>query len=185
MIKKLPVVAVVSFFLTFLGVFFYFYRNSGNFRKSVTSALLATVVVFSGPSESQAQSADAFTQQNQQHQSRPQNHQGIFGRKSSNNGPGKPNNNGSDGDKGLPQYPKAESVQETEKRVENIGEFICRMEESSDSEEEQCEVVEMITSVVSKDGSITKVSSSQVQDKGKHIPEFLSKGCSMLVNGKV
>lgn len=49
------------------------------------------------------------------------------------------------------------------------------MEESSDSEEEQCEVDEKITRVVSKDGSSTKVSSSQVRDKGKHIPEFLSK----------
>jgi hypothetical protein len=67
-------------------------------------------------------------------------------KKPSSNGPGKPNNNGSDGggddDNGMPQYPKTESVQETEKRIENIDEYIARMEESSDSEEEECEATE-------------------------------------------
>ncbi len=47
--------------LTFLGLFFYFYRNSGKFRKSITSALLAIFVLFSGSLESQAKDADAFT----------------------------------------------------------------------------------------------------------------------------
>ena len=80
----------------------------------------------------------------------------------------------------MPQYPKGESVKETESRLDDIDKYIARMEESSDSEEEQCEVDEKIIRVVSKDGSITKVSSSQVRDKGKHIPEFLSKGSAVI-----
>lgn len=44
----------------------------------------------------------------------------------------------------MPEYPKTESVQETEKRIENMDEWIARMEESSDSESEenQCETEE-------------------------------------------
>lgn len=51
-----------------------------------------------------------------------------------NNGQGKPN--GGDDEKDMSQYPKVESVQETESRLDDIDKFISRMEESSDSEEE-------------------------------------------------
>jgi hypothetical protein len=164
--------------LTFLGLFVYFYKTSGKFRKSITTAFLVVFILFSGPVESEAKEAYAFTPQ--QHTTQRNRNRDFFRGASKNNDPGKPNNNGSGGDNDdndMPQYPKAESVQETENRVENIDEYIARMNEISDSEseEEQCEVVERITSVVSKDGSITKVSSSQVRDKGKHIPGFLSK----------
>ena len=44
----------------------------------------------------------------------------------------------------MPQCPKVESVEETEKRIENIDGYIRRIEESSDSEseEEQCPIHE-------------------------------------------
>jgi len=94
-----------------------------------------------------ASGADAFTQQNQQHQSRPQHHRGIFGRKSNNDGsgPGKPNDDGSGGnDDSVPKYPQPESVEGTQERVERINEHLCRMNEVSDSdtesEEDQCPI---------------------------------------------
>ena len=91
--KKLAVVADITFLLTFLGLSIYFYKSSGKFRKSIIAAFVAVSFYFSGlkPAHS-AGEADAFTPQNQQHQSRPQK-EGIFSRKSNNDGPGpgKPN----------------------------------------------------------------------------------------------
>ena len=133
--------------LTFLGLFIYFYKTSGKFRQSIISAFAALTVIFSSqqPAHSAGQ-ADAFTQQNQQHQSRPKN-QGIFSRKSNNDGPGpgKPNGNGSDGDDGgIPKYPKAESIEETQRHLSNIDEQIHKLEEVTDSdsetEENQCPI---------------------------------------------
>jgi len=118
-------------------MFFYFYRKSGKFRKSIIAALLAVLVLSSGPLESEAKDANAFTSQPEMTRaSRNRNLVNSGARKPSNGGPGKPDNSGSGGDddNGMPQYPKAESVQETENRVDNIDEYIARMEESSDSE---------------------------------------------------
>ena len=59
--------------------------------------------------------ADTFTPRNPQHQSCPQTKM-IFSGKSNNNGlgPGKPNNDGSDGDDdGILKYPQIESIEET------------------------------------------------------------------------
>lgn len=133
--------------LAFLGLFFYFYKTSGKFRKSVTSALLATFVFFGWSFESQAKDVNAFsTQQQQIHQSRPSHRSGFFSGRSSNDGsgPGKPDDFGSDsaGD-GLPKLPETECIQQTEERVENIETLIRRMEESSDTESE-CESAEQL-----------------------------------------
>ena len=65
--RKLPVLASLTFFFTFLGIFIYSYKSSGKFRQSIASALLAALVIFSWPLESQAKDADAFPQQTQQH----------------------------------------------------------------------------------------------------------------------
>lgn len=125
--------------LTFFGLFIYFYRNSGKFRKSIIAAFVAVSFYFSAlkPADA-AGSADAFTPQNQQHQSRPQQ-KGIFSRKSNNDGPGpgKPNGDGSGGDDGgFTNYPKSESVEETQKRVEWMQEQVRKLEEETDSESE-------------------------------------------------
>lgn len=94
-----------------------------------------TVLLSSQQTAYSACQAEAFTKQNQQHQSRPQN-QGIFSRKSNNDGPGpgKPNGNGSDGDDdGIPKYPKTESIEETQRYLSNIDEQIHKLEEVTDS----------------------------------------------------
>src|SRR5688500_6585521 len=139
--KKLPVVAGTTFLLTFLGLFIYFYKSSGKFRKSIIAAFVAVSFYFSGlkPAHSAGQ-ADAFTPQNQQHQSRPQK-EGIFSRKSNNDGPGpgKPNGDGSGGDDGgIPNYPQSESVEETQKRVEWMQEQVRKLKEETESEENHC-----------------------------------------------
>lgn len=145
MIKKLSVVAGVTFFLTFLGLFFYFYRNSGKFRKLIASALLAALVLFYWSLESQAKSADAFTLQEQ---SRPYKHPVLFSGRSNNNNPEKPNNNDSNGnsenddDKGRPQYSQPESVKQTKNRIQRMRERIVRLEEVTETDfdsETECE----------------------------------------------
>jgi hypothetical protein len=131
--------------LNFLVFFVYFYKTSGKFRQSIISAFVALTVFFSSQQAAHsAGQADAFTQQNQQHQRRAQNN-GIFSRKSNNDGPGpgKPNGNGSDGDDGgIPNYPQSESVEETQRHLSNIDEQINKLEEVTDSdsetEEDEC-----------------------------------------------
>lgn len=138
--------------LIFLTWFVSFYKTSGKFRQSMTSAFVAMTIYFSviSPAHSAgAGQADAFTQQNQQHQSRLQN-KGIFSRKSNNNGsrPGKPNGNGSDrdddNDGDIPKYPKPESIEETQRHMSTIDEQIRKLEEITDSdsetEENQCPI---------------------------------------------
>jgi hypothetical protein len=57
-------------------------------------------------------------------------------------GPGKPNDDGSEGDGGgIPNYPKRESVKKTEERLHGMDEKLRRMKEVSDSdsdEEDEC-----------------------------------------------
>ena len=76
--------------LTFLGLFVYFYKTSGKFRKSIIAAFVAATFYFSGltPAHSAGEADAAFTQQNQQHQSRIQRPRGIFGRELNNDGSG-------------------------------------------------------------------------------------------------
>jgi hypothetical protein len=132
--------------LTFLSLFVYFYKTSGKFRKSICAALVAAFVLASGPLESEAKGADAFTPQQQNtHSQRHKSFSSGAAKKPSNNnnGPGKPSSGGDDND-GIPEYPKVESVEETQKHLENIDEYIRRMEESSnsESEEDQCPIHE-------------------------------------------
>jgi hypothetical protein len=126
--------------LTFLVLFVYFYKTSGKFRQSVTSAVLATFVFFGWSFESQAKNVNAFSPQQQQiHQSRPSHRSGFFSGRSSNDGsePGKPDDFDSDsGGDGLPKLPETECMEKTEERVENIETLIRRMEESLDTETE-------------------------------------------------
>ena len=95
--------------LTFLGLFIYFYKTSGKFRKSIIAAFAAATFFFSGLTTARAAGeADAFTPQ-PQHQSRPSHRSGFFSGRSSNDGsgPGKPDDFGSDSDRdGLPQFPE-------------------------------------------------------------------------------
>lgn len=78
LIRKLSFIGI----LTFLVLFFYFYKTSGKFRQSIIAAFAA--VIFYSSAHSTGEADGAFTQQNQQHQSRPQHDPGIFGRKSNN-----------------------------------------------------------------------------------------------------
>ena len=159
-------------------MFVYFYKTSGKFRQSIIAAFVAVTFYFSDlkPAHSAGQ-ADAFTPQNQQHQSRPQN-QGIFSRKSNNDGPGpgKPNGNGSGGnDDSVPKYPQPESVEKTQERVDRITEQTRRLKEvteTDDESEKQCSIEE-IKDGIAKDGTFIHASASQVRDKGLHIPDFL------------
>lgn len=148
--RKFPIVGIV----TFISLFIYFYLKSGKFRKSITTAILIGFILSSWPSESRAESFSLPQHQVNRRRLSP----GLNGAK--NNNLGKPNNGGpggdDNGDDGLPQCPKTESLQDTEQRLEDIEELLRQMDESSDSEEEQCKVGERITSVVSKDGSRTK-----------------------------
>jgi hypothetical protein len=125
--------------LSFLVLFVYFYKTSGNFRRSIISAFVVLTVFFSSQQAAHSDGqADAFTLQNQQHQSRPPN-KGFFSHTSNNDGPGpgKPNGNGSDGDDGgIPKYPKTESIEETERHLYNIDEQIKKLEEVTDSDSE-------------------------------------------------
>ena len=173
--------------LTFLVFFVYFYKTSGKFRQSIISAFVALTVLFSSQQAAHsAGQADAFSQQNQEHQSRPHN-KGFFSRKSNNDGPGpgKPNGNGSDGDDGgIPKYPKTESIEETQRYLSNIDEYIARMEESSDSEEEQCEAIEQKKEIryrIKEDPGLVRAAkeackNSDVQKDVNHLEEELAKG---------
>ena len=87
MIKKLSFIGI----LAFLGLFFYFYRNSGKFRKSIIAALVALFVFGSViPPSRSIGGADGFTPLTPQEQSRPNKRPGFFSGRSNNNGPGKP-----------------------------------------------------------------------------------------------
>ena len=127
-------------------MFLYLYGKYGKFRKSIIAALLAGLVLSSEPLKSEAKGANAFTSQPEM--TRASRNRNLFssGARKPSGDPGKPDNSGSGGDddNGMPQYPKAESVQETENWVDNIDEYIARMEESSDSEEEQWEATEQL-----------------------------------------
>ena len=126
-------------------MFFYFYRKSGKFRKSMIAALLAIIALFASPLMSEGKDVNAFTSQPEPTRaSRNRNFFNSGTRNPSNGGPGKPDNSGSGGDddKNISQYPNLESIQETENRLDDIEKSIARMEENSDDETEQCEATE-------------------------------------------
>ena len=172
--------------LTFLGLFVYFYKTSGNFRKSIMSALVAAFILASGPLESEAKGTDAFT--TQQQTTRIERNRSLFSRgarKPNNNGQGKPN--GSDGsgddDKDMSQYPKVESVQETESRLDDIDKSIARMEESSDSEEEECEAREQfqVDESYKSNSALKKITEKAQQNVGvmndvENVKQMLTEG---------
>jgi hypothetical protein len=192
-VKKYLVTFKLLGTLTFLGLFVYFYKTTGKFRQSVISAFVALTVFLSSqqPAHSAGQ-ADAFTEQNPQHQSRPQRGRGIFGRNPNNDGsgPGKPNGDGSDGDDGgIPKYPKTESIEETQRHLSNIDELTNKLEEITDSdsetEENQCQIkppgkfevdfdFELDENgnptliIPMKDGSIRRIEFDQTRDKWYH-----------------
>lgn len=122
--------------LTFLVLCIYFYKTSGNFRKSIITALISTIIFFSN-SGCQAAEVDPFTPQ-VQYQTRPSRHSNIFsGRSSSGSGPGKPDNFDSESDENdLSQFPKTESVEKTEGRIEKIDEYIRQISEMTNSDTE-------------------------------------------------
>ncbi len=136
LLKKLSLIGT----LTFFGLFFYFYRNSGKFRKSIASAIFAVFVLFFGSLESQAKDADGFTPKPQQNcpVKGPNKGQGLFGSHSR----GEPNNNGSDGgggsgdDKGIPQSPQLESVEATENRLDRMQEQTRKLKEVTETDSE-------------------------------------------------
>jgi mRNA-degrading endonuclease RelE of RelBE toxin-antitoxin system len=150
MMKKLPVIASLTFFLTFLGLFIYSYKSFGKFRKSIASALLAAFVLLSWSEESTAKGVNGFSTLEF---SRPAKRPGLFSGKSKNNGPGKPGkpdgNGGDEDDGGKPQYTAPESVQDTNERVKKIKKYVRQLEEETDSESEietesECESVEQL-----------------------------------------
>lgn len=119
--------------LTFLVFFFYLYKTSGKFRQSIISAFVVLTIFFS--SQQSAHSigqAEGFTPQSQ---NQPRKSRSFFGRNSKNDGsggPGKPNDDDSNGD-GLPQFPQTESVKKAEERVERIDDHLRQMSEVTDS----------------------------------------------------
>ena len=125
--------------LTLLGLFIYFYKTSGKFRKSIIAAFAAATFFLSGLTTARAAGeADAFTP-HPQHQSRPSHRSGFFSGRSSNDGsgPGKPDDFGSDSDRdGLPQFPQTESIEETQEHLSIIDEQINKLEEVTDSDSE-------------------------------------------------
>lgn len=179
--------------LTFLVFFVYFYKTSGKFRQSIISAFVALTVFFSSQQPAHAAGqADAFTPQNQPHQSRPSHRSGLFSDRSSNDGsgPGKPNGDGSNGDDGgIPKYPRTESIEETQRHISNITEQINKLEEIKDSdsetEENQCQIKPLgkfdfdfnfeldengnpTLIIPMKDGSIRRIEFDQTRDKWYH-----------------
>jgi hypothetical protein len=116
----------------------YFYKTSGKFHQSIIATFAAMTFYFSvlSPAHLAGEADAAFTQQNPQHQSRPQRGRGFFGCNPNNDGsgPGKPNDDGSDGDDGgIPKYLQLESVEFTQERVERIDDHLRQMSEVSDS----------------------------------------------------
>ena len=143
--KKFELVRSLTFLLTFLGLFIYFYRSSRKFRKSIANALFAAIVIVSWPAQSTAKGVDGFSTPES---SRPARRPGFFSGKYDTDDPGKPgksNGNGGDDDGGKPQYPTPESVKETKERVEWIQEQVRKLEEETDFESEsECESTEQL-----------------------------------------
>lgn len=140
--KKYFVTFGVLGLLTFLSLFLDFYKTTRKFRQSILAAFVAVSFYFSGMKSAHSAGSgqlEGFTTQNQHHRSRSQQREGIFGHKSNNDGSGsgKPNDDGSGGGfDSLSKYPKPESVEKTQERVDHIDERLHGLEEISDTESE-------------------------------------------------
>lgn len=140
--------ARITFFLTFIALFIYFYSRSGKFRKSIACALVAAVVFLASPENSRAKDVLGFTPKPQQQSRVLKPNKGLFGNPSQNSGPGKPDNpsgngNGKDFDS-TPEYHGPESVGETEKRLDTIDGYLDELDSQSESDSESessCEVM--------------------------------------------
>ena len=152
---------------------------------------MVAFILFSGPLESEAKDADAFTPQQQTTRTGRNRSLSISAaRKSSSNsnGPGKPNDNGSGGDdngNSVPQYSQPEPVKRTEERIENIDEHIFRMNEmsDSDSEEEQCEAREQfqVDESYKSNSALKKITEKAQQNVGvmndvENVKKMLTEG---------
>ena len=138
--RKLPV-ASLTFVLTFLILFFYFYKTSKKFRRSISNALIVTFVVLSSAFESSASESDAFSPPTT---SRPVKSRGYFSTPSGSDEPDKPDKDDPNGEEeGIPQYPKTEPLDTTRERVEQMkiqNDKLKAMESESESEDE-CEII--------------------------------------------
>ena len=110
--RKIPPVAILTFILSFIAIFIYFYKNTKNFRKSLSSAVLFVILIFGYPLESQSKTTtDAFTPEPR----KPINRPGLFSRPNELGGSPAGSPGGDErGDEGIPQDPKPESIEETE-----------------------------------------------------------------------
>jgi hypothetical protein len=147
---------VITGSFLFISIFFYYYKKSKNFRHSINCAVLSILIIFGYSFESKAKGVEGFNFQQQQQQSRTTHRSGFFSGRSSNDGsgPGKNDGPGGDDDSGMPKFPQTQSVQDTQNRLDNIDEYIAKMEETSDSEEEQCRVESKVGFKELPDGKI-------------------------------
>jgi hypothetical protein len=178
--------------LTFLGLFIYFYKTSGKFRKSIIAAFAAATFFFSGLTTARAAGeADAFTPQ-PQHQSRPSHRSGFFSGRSSNDGsgPGKPMMVQMEMMTVVCQnFRKQNQFKKHKTGLTNIDEQIHKLEEVTDSdsetEENECQIkppgkfevdfdFELDENgnptliIPMKDGSIRRIEFDQTRDKWYH-----------------
>lgn len=143
----------LSAFFAFVSLFFYFYKKSGRFRKSLASASLASIIFVSGfaglPRNSRATNAEGFTPKLPE-QSRPHKNSGAFGSRSGDagggQGPGKPNGN-DDGSSFPTEWPQTESVEKTKSRISEIQHKIDRFKEITESESESEDLEEDLEDV--------------------------------------
>jgi hypothetical protein len=179
---KKPIGFSIIFLFTFFGIFIYLYRSSGKFRKSIVSAFLSALIIFSAPLQSNAHGADAFTPAEH---SRPANRPGLFSSKSNDPGkPDKPTGNGGAGDDDdngkIPQYQQPKSVQKTREQIEELKLYVREFDEdmdtdsASESEEDKCSLDETLNRPIYDrrvgDGSILE--DLQVRKKFTHAPDF-------------
>lgn len=158
--KKFFIIASITLFLTFIGLFLHFYKNYGGFRKSIASAWLVSLVFFSNSLESVAKDVNGFAPQGS---GRPVERRGFFSQKFKNRSKelGKSKSgNGGDGD-GKPKYIGPESIEDTNERLKHIQEFIRQWGENSDSEIECLQVDESYKS----NSDLKKVTQNAYQNK--------------------
>ena len=131
--------------LMFLGYFFYNFRKSRRFRQSILSAWVAVSIGLTSisPAHAGTGEADAFPSNSVPQRNRPRQNSNVFGGPDGSGGSGSenPDDSGSNGGDDLPQqFPKPESVEQTEERVRNLDAFIRELEESeSSATESECE----------------------------------------------
>lgn len=180
----------------FLGFFIYHFKTSRKFRQSIIAALAAVIIFFSNVKTVHGTGeADAFTLQ-PQHLSRPgqRSGSGFFGGAlgSDGSGPGKPDDSGSNSDnEGIPEYPKTDSVEETERHLANMDNHIRELDEltdsDSDTEQDQCQLKNIDEKFDSKAvQKLTKraLKNQRVKKEYEGIKQRLSEGANPIDIGK-